>query len=72
MHAAPSVSYPVGRAAFAGALLVLLTAGGLAAVLAFTLQSDAFGWRQRAAWLALAVASLLAALAWLHSARGLM
>ena len=72
MHAAPSVSYPVGRAPFAGALLVVLLSAGLAAVLAFSLQSDAVGWRQLAAWVALAASGLLAALAWLHSARGLL
>lgn len=72
MHAAPSVSYPVGRSAFAGALLALLSAVGLAAVLAFTLQSAGFGWRQAAAWAALAVAGLLAAAAWLRSARGML
>ncbi|MCE3271092.1 MAG: hypothetical protein K0S57_1489 [Ramlibacter sp.] len=72
MHAAPSVSYPVGRSAFAAALLALLTAAGLAAVLAFTLQSTVFGWRQAVAWAAFAVAGLLAAAAWLRSARGVL
>jgi hypothetical protein len=70
MHAAPSVSYPVGRSAFAGVLLVLLAGAGCAAVLAFTLQSASFGWRQAAGWAAMAAASLWAAWAWLRSARG--
>jgi hypothetical protein len=72
MHAAPSVSYPVGRSAFAGALVALLLAGALAAVLAFTAQPGASGWRQAVAWAALAGCGLVAALAWLHSARGLL
>jgi toxin CptA len=72
MHAAPSVSYPVGRSAFAGALLALLLGAGLAAVVAFTVQSQAFGWRQALAWVALASGGVLAALSWLHSTRGLL
>ncbi|MEJ5991022.1 hypothetical protein WG902_13560 [Ramlibacter sp. PS3R-8] len=72
MHAAPSVSYPVGRSAFAGVLLGLPGAAGLAAAIAFTLQSDGFGWRQAAAWVALAVAGLLAGTAWARSARGVL
>ena len=70
MHAAPSVTYPVGRSAFAGLLLACVAAAGLAAVLAFTLQSDGFGWRQAAAWAAWAAAVLPAATAWLRSAHG--
>jgi hypothetical protein len=72
MHAAPSVSYPVGRSAFAGALLALLAAAGLGAVLAFTLQSRADGWRHAAAWIALAAGVLLAGATWLRSARGVL
>lgn len=72
MHAAPSVSYPVGRSAFAAMLLVLLAAVGLAAVLAFTLQSAALGWRQAAGWTALVAASLFAGMAWRRSASGVL
>jgi toxin CptA len=72
MHAAPSVTYPVARSAFAGALLALLVAAGLASAVAFTMQSGAFGWRQAAALATVVAGGLLAALAWLHSARGLL
>ena len=72
MHAAPSVTYPVGRSAFAGALLAVVAATGLAAVVAFTWQPVGFGWRHAAAWAALAVAAGLAGRAWLRSARGVL
>lgn len=61
MHAAPSVTYPVGRSAFAARLQAVPCLLGLAAAIAWSLQSPSFGWRQ-----ALAFASVLAcaALAW--------
>jgi hypothetical protein len=71
MHAAPSVSYPVARSAFAGrvsaaiALLGLLVAGG------WTLQSG-FGWRQGAALAAVLAAAALAWQGWLRSPRGVL
>jgi hypothetical protein len=72
MHAAPSVSYPVGRSASAAVLLALLSTLGLAAVLAFTLQSAALGWRHGAAWAALVAAGVLAGAGWLRSASGVL
>ena len=72
MHAAPSVSYPVGRSAFAAGLAGAVAAIGLAAVLAFTLQSATFGWRHAAAWAALGAAGLCAALGWWRSATGVL
>lgn len=62
----------MGRSAFAGALLGLPAAAGLAAATAFTWQSDGFGWRQATAWVALAGAGLLAGAAWARSACGVL
>lgn len=70
MHAAPSVSYPVGRSAFALACLALPWLGGLAAVTAWSMQSPAPDGRQGLAWLAVAACGLAAAWAWLRSPRG--
>ena len=72
MHAAPSVTYPVGRSAFAGMLLAMLAVAGLVAVAAFTWQPLDFGWRHAAAWAVLVAAVGLAAMAWLRSARGVL
>ena len=72
MHAAPSVSYPVGRSAFALALVVLLTALGLAVAVAWTLQSDHAGWRQALAFAAVAACGAAAVLAWWRSPTGVL
>jgi toxin CptA len=72
MHSAPSVSYPVGRSAFAGRLLAGLAALGLAAAAAWTVQSSSFGWRAALAWvLALACAGF-ALRAWWRSPVGVL
>ena len=70
MHAAPSVSYPVGRSAFALGLAAAIEALGLAAALAWTLQADRAGWRQALAFAALGLCSAAAAVAWWRSATG--
>lgn len=69
MHAPPSVSYPVGRSAFAGRAAAAILAAGLAATLAWSLQAP-FGARQVAAFLVLAACAVLAARAWLRSPAG--
>lgn len=71
MHSAPSVSYPVGRSAFAGRLLACLGLLGLSAAAAWTLQSG-FGWRQFAAFLAVLASGTLAAGGWRRSPRGVL
>ena len=71
MHSAPSVSYPVGRSAFAGRLLAGLGLLGLLAAAAWTLQSG-FGWRQLAAFLAVLASGTLAGDGWRRSARGVL
>jgi toxin CptA len=70
MHAAPSVSYPVGRSAFAGALLAGLALLGLAAACGWALQASAVGWRQGLAFVAVAACGAFALLAWLRSPAG--
>jgi hypothetical protein len=54
MHSAPSVTYPVGRSRFAGALLLVIWLAA-AATLALWVKSGASGWRLGAAallWIA--------------------
>lgn len=70
MHAAPSVTYPVGRSAFAGAAALTLALAGLAATLAWTLLAPAPGWRHLLAFACLLAAGGAAAAAWLRSPRG--
>jgi len=70
MHAAPSVNYPVGRSRFAGALLGAAWLLGALAILAWTLQAQAPGWRQLAAALLLAACGGAAAAGWWRSAAG--
>lgn len=69
MHAPPSVSYPVGRSAFAGRAAAAILAAGLAATLAWSLQAP-FGARQAAALLVLGACAALLARAWFHSPVG--
>ncbi|HEY8356662.1 MAG TPA: hypothetical protein VIL30_04295 [Ramlibacter sp.] len=70
MHAAPSVSYPVGRSRFALAGLALAWLAGLAAACAWTLQAQAPGWHQALAVAVVALAGAAAGAAWLRSPRG--
>lgn len=70
MHNAPSVTYPVGRSAWAGALLLALWLGGLLATAAWAWAVPVPGWQQG---LALGMAMCLGAWAgwhWWHSPRG--
>lgn len=71
MHAPPSVSYPVGRSAFAGRAAAALALAGLAAISFWILQS-ALGGRQLAALAVLAACSGLAWRGWLRSPRGVL
>ncbi|MDB5913929.1 MAG: hypothetical protein JWP22_2604 [Ramlibacter sp.] len=72
MHAAPSVSYPVGRSAFAGWALAGLGLLGLAAAVAWSLQADRFGWPQAVAFAAVLACGALAAAGWWRSACGVL
>ena len=71
MHAAPSVSYPVGRSAFALGACVLLAACGLLAAAAWTWQSG-FGWRQALAFACLLATAASGLHAWRRSPRGVL
>lgn len=72
MHAAPSVSYPVGRSAFALRLIVLLALAGLLAALAWALQAQAAGWRHALAFGAVAACSTIAIASWWRSPPGVL
>ena len=72
MHAAPSVTYPVGRSAFAAQVLAGAALAGLAAACAWAWQSDAFGWRQGLAFAALTACSALAAATWRRTPAGVL
>lgn len=70
MHAAPSVTYPVGRSAFAARLQAALCLLGLAAAVAWSLQSPAFGWRQVLAFSLVLACAAPAWAAWRRPAAG--
>ena len=70
MHAAPSVSYPVGRSAFVGALHAGVFLLAVAAIAAWTLQPGAFQWRHGLAWVTVVTCGAWALAAWLRSPAG--
>lgn len=70
MHAAPSVTYPVGRSRFAAALSLVLWGAGLLAVAWWTWQAQAAGWRHALAFAAVAACGLAATWAWRRSPVG--
>jgi toxin CptA len=70
MHAAPSVSYPVGRSALAGWLLALAVLAALALALFWCWQAAQVGWRQASALAATLACGGVALAGWLRSPRG--
>jgi hypothetical protein len=70
MHAAPSVTYPVVRSAFAAVPWAALAVLGLATAGGWTWQADAFGWRQLLAFATVLASASLGLLAWLRSPVG--
>jgi len=72
MHAAPSVTYPVGRSAFALVLVLAAAAAGLAVALLWTVQSDRPGWRQALAFAAALSCGGAACVAWRRSPTGVL
>jgi toxin CptA len=64
MHSAPSVSYPVGRSRFAGALLACLWLLGVAACVSWRLAAPASSFRTSAAAAVLVLAGGVAAWRW--------
>jgi hypothetical protein len=71
MHSAPSVSYPVGRSAFAGGVSAGLVLLGLLVAAGWTLQSG-LGWRQGTAFATVLACAGLACHGWLRSPRGVL
>ena len=70
MHNAPAVSYPVGRALFAGLAAGGVWFAGAAVTLAWTWSADAADWRQAGASVAVAVTGAAALASWLRSPTG--
>ncbi|HSV78048.1 MAG TPA: hypothetical protein VLK85_02440, partial [Ramlibacter sp.] len=70
MHGAPSVSYPVGRSRFAGLLLLACWLAGALALLLWSWQSEATGWRQALGLGSCVLVGLLAARSWLAARAG--
>lgn len=71
MHAPPSVSYPVGRSAFAGRACGALVAAALAACIAWSLHAP-LGWRQLAGFAAVFACAALALRGWWRSPTGVL
>ena len=71
MHAAPSVTYPVGRSAFAGRALAALLAIALAACVLWSMQAP-WGWRQLAAFAAVLTSGAVGLHGWWRSAAGVL
>jgi len=72
MHSAPSVSYPVGRSRFAGALLLCAWLLGGVACVAWRLASPPSGLRSAAAAAALALAAGIAVWQWWRMPTGIL
>jgi len=72
MHAAPSVSYPVGRSMFALALTAGLVLAALVVAVVWTAQAAQAGWRQALAFAAVAASGAYAAFSWWRSPAGLL
>ena len=70
MHAAPSVSYPVGRSRFALGLIATLWVAGAAGLVAWWLQVAAAPLQVLVATSAALVAGAVALRGWLRSPRG--
>jgi hypothetical protein len=69
MHAPPSVSYPVGRSAFAGRCLAAVALAALAATLAWGFLAP-WGWRQPLGLTALLASGAVAWHSWRRSSAG--
>lgn len=72
MHDAPSVTCPVGRSVFGGALMAAAWLAGVAAALMWSAQPALAAWRLALAWSAVALAGVLALRSWLGAAEGVL
>ena len=72
MHDAPSVSYPVGRSRWAGALAAACWLAGLAGTVLWSSQPQVAWWRLALAWTAVVVAGVIAWWAWWRTSPGVL
>ncbi len=72
MHDAPSVSYPVGRSGWAGAMAGALWLAGLAGTVLWSAQPQVAPWRLALAWTAVVAAGVIALRAWRCTPRGML
>ena len=72
MHDAPSVSYPVGRSRWAGALAAVLWLAGLAGTVLWSVQPQVAAWRLALAWMVVVVAGLATLWTWRRAPRGVL
>ncbi|MEO8249471.1 MAG: hypothetical protein ABI589_08875 [Burkholderiales bacterium] len=70
MRSAPSVSFPVGRSRFAGALALLLWCCGMLLALRALAAASSIGWREAAMLAAALAAGAIALGEWLRSPQG--
>ena len=64
MHSAPSVSYPVGRSRFAGAMLLFAWLMGAMSILAWWAQAQSLAWRMIGAVTVVLLTGIAAAMSW--------
>lgn len=72
MQDAPSVTCPVGRSLFGGALMAAVWAAGVVAALMWSAQPALASWRLALAWSAVAIAGVLALRSWLGTSAGVL
>lgn len=72
MQDAPSVTCPVGRSVFGGALMAAVWLAGVAAALLWSAQPALAAWRLALAWSAVAVVGVLALRSWLGASEGVL
>jgi toxin CptA len=72
MHDAPSVTCPVGRSLWAGALLLALWLAGVLAALLWSTQAPPAPWRFALVWTAVAVAGAFALGHWWGAPAGML
>jgi toxin CptA len=72
MQDAPSVTCPVGRSVFGGALMAAVWLAGAVAALMWSAQPGLAAWRLALAWSAVAVAGALALRSWLGASAGVL
>jgi len=72
MHDAPSVTCPVGRSHWAGALLLGLWLAGLVAALLWSTETSPVGWQFALVWITVAAAGATALRSWSRAPAGML